>query len=35
MLTGWTPTQCLNRFYHTLQEVAEVWEDPKSAGKEP
>jgi hypothetical protein len=35
MLRGWTPTDCLNRFYHMPQEVAEVWGDPKSAGKRP
>jgi hypothetical protein len=29
------PTDCLNRFYHILQEVAEVWGGPKSAGKRP
>jgi hypothetical protein len=33
MLRGLTPTDCLNRFYHTPQEVAEVCGDPKSAGK--
>jgi hypothetical protein len=33
MLRRSTLTECLNRFYHTLQEVAEVWGDPKSAGK--